>query len=67
VEALLVSGAKDAAFGLAQRVPYEIGGRLFVSQTTVDHHVSAILGKLDVRSRGQAAGEAGRLGITGPR
>ncbi|MEC3862459.1 LuxR C-terminal-related transcriptional regulator [Mesobacterium sp. TK19101] len=32
-----------------------IADRLFVSAKTVDHHVSAILGKLDVASRGEAA------------
>jgi DNA-binding CsgD family transcriptional regulator len=41
----------------------EIAKRLFVSEKTVDHHVSAILRKLGVRTRGQAASEASRLGI----
>ncbi|MGH2762203.1 MAG: helix-turn-helix domain-containing protein, partial [Thermoleophilaceae bacterium] len=44
----------------------EIAARLFVSKRTVDHHVSAILHKLDVPSRGQAVAEAARLGIAGP-
>ena len=35
--------------------------RLFVSEKTVDHHVSAILGKLEVKSRGEAAAAANRL------
>jgi DNA-binding NarL/FixJ family response regulator len=41
----------------------EIAGRLFLSEKTVGHHVSAILRKLGVRSRGQASAEARRLGL----
>ena len=41
----------------------EIAGRLFLTTKTVDHHVSAILRKLGVESRGQAAAEASRLGL----
>jgi DNA-binding CsgD family transcriptional regulator/tetratricopeptide (TPR) repeat protein len=53
VLALLVEGRRNA----------DIAHRLFVSQKTVDHHVSAILGKLGVRSRGEAAAMANRLGF----
>ena len=41
----------------------DIAAKLFLSEKTVGHHVSAILGKLGVRTRGQAAAEAARLGI----
>jgi len=41
----------------------EIAARLFVSERTVAHHVSAILRKLGVRTRSQAGAEAARLGI----
>lgn len=50
VMALLANGLRNA----------EIAERLLVSEKTVDHHVSAILRKLGVRSRAQAV----RLGLT---
>ena len=45
----------------------QIAERLVLSERTVDHHVSAILGKLDAGTRGEASAEAVRLGLTSAR
>jgi DNA-binding CsgD family transcriptional regulator len=55
VLALVAQGLRNA----------EIADRLFLSRKTVDHHVSAILRKLDVRTRGEAGVAARRLGRAG--
>jgi DNA-binding CsgD family transcriptional regulator len=41
----------------------EIAARLYITPKTVAHHVSAVLAKLGVRSRRQAAAEAAKLGL----
>jgi DNA-binding CsgD family transcriptional regulator len=46
--------------GLADR---EISQRLFISERTVQHHVSAVLSKIGVSSRIAAAREATRIGL----
>jgi DNA-binding NarL/FixJ family response regulator len=45
----------------------QIAERLVLAAKTVDHHVSAILRKLAVSTRGEAAAEAARRGLAGPR
>ena len=50
---LVASGLRNA----------EIAKRLFLSEKTVDHHVSAILRKLDVRTRAEASARAVQLGL----
>jgi predicted ATPase/DNA-binding CsgD family transcriptional regulator len=54
---LLAEGLTDA----------EIAARLSLSAKTVGHHVSALLAKLGVGSRRQAAAAARRLGVAGAR
>jgi DNA-binding NarL/FixJ family response regulator len=41
----------------------EIAAALHLSERTVAHHVSAVLGKLGTPTRTAAAGEAQRLGL----
>jgi len=43
----------------------DIAALLFVSEKTAEHHVSAILRKLNVRTRREAGDEAVRLGLAG--
>jgi DNA-binding CsgD family transcriptional regulator len=51
------------AEGLTDR---EIARRLFISERTVSHHVSAVLAKIGVSTRTAAAREAARLGVDTP-
>jgi DNA-binding CsgD family transcriptional regulator len=53
VLALVAEGLRNA----------DIADRLFLSEKTVGHHVSSILRKLGVRTRGEASAEAHRIGL----
>ncbi len=55
VLALVAQGLRNA----------QIAERLFLSEKTIDHHVSAILRKLGVHTRGEASVAAARLGLAG--
>ncbi|MCA1712124.1 MAG: helix-turn-helix transcriptional regulator [Actinobacteria bacterium] len=68
------SATRDDPFGLTARqrevlqlltdgmTNAEIGGRLFLSERTVDHHVSAVLAKLGVETRRDAVRVASAAG-----
>jgi DNA-binding CsgD family transcriptional regulator len=56
VAALLQEGLRNA----------EIAQRLVISEKTAGHHVSAILRKLDVRTRAEAGARTAQLGLTQP-
>jgi DNA-binding NarL/FixJ family response regulator len=43
----------------------EIAQKLFISAKTVDHHVSAVLGKLGTPTRAAATARAASLGLGG--
>jgi DNA-binding NarL/FixJ family response regulator len=53
VLALMAAGLRNA----------QIAERLVVTEKTAGHHVSAVLRKLDARTRGEASAKAGRLGL----
>ena len=50
----------------AGRSNRDIAGELFISPKTASVHVSNILGKLGVASRGEAAAKAHALGLVDP-
>ena len=55
--------AEVLALIAARSTNAEVAARLFLSPKTVEHHVSAVLAKLDVASRAEAAEAAVRRGL----
>jgi DNA-binding CsgD family transcriptional regulator len=63
---LVLPGAEAVVLGIyltRQRPDHEIADRLYISRRTASKHVEAILAKLGVASRREAAAEARRHGL----
>jgi DNA-binding CsgD family transcriptional regulator len=59
--------ARPPRAGLRGHTNAETGGKLFISAKTVDHHVSAVLRKLQAPTREAAAVRAARPELLRPR
>lgn len=61
---LILREAQVLALLADGRTNREIAVELYISEKTAEHHVSHILGKLGVHTRGAASTAAHRLGMT---